>query len=403
MSVAALLRGQERARARGVARRTARRVFLLGAAAVAAALFLERSGFDPPWLALPFPGGAGVPGLRVFAWIAISLAGLLQGALLLAWILAAALVVRTVGPRLLRRAPRRTAEDLDRLLATDRFSAAREAKGPLAPIVVACALRHPPSPALLAGRRGGRILPALALLCVLLVALMPGTAPGGEGPAPVEGAERPGEEEAPLLLRLHGPRRLFHAAEPVPLEVVLEASGRVREEIAFPVLLRIDAGAPVEVDGSLALSPGGASRSAMGLDLRRFARELGAGEHVAVALAGPLESNEYRFRIEPPASPPQPPPPPPNPPPPPPGEEGTTGGVPLRPEYVEPLLRDGEQVPKEARVPVEVPGGGTPAERPLSEAWPELKKRLEAALDRPGLSPAARALVREYFERLRPK
>jgi len=403
MSVHALLRAQERVRARGVALRAARRLFLLGAAAVAAALFCERAGIDLPWLALPYPEGVGVPGLRVFAWIAISLAGLLQGALLLAWVLAASLAVRYAGPRLLRRAPRRTADDLDRLLATDRFSAAREARGPLAPLVVATALRHPPSATLFAGRRRGRLLPALALLCVLLVALMPGTAPGGDGPAPVEGADRAGEEEAPLLLRLHGPGGLFRATEPVWVEIFLEASGEVRERIEFAVLLRIDSGAPMEVEGSLTLVPGGAARAALRLDLRRFAEGLGAGEHVAVALAGPLVSNEYRFRIEPPDAPPPPPPPPPDPPPPPPGEEGSTGGVPLRPEYVEPLLREGEQVTKEARVPVEVPGGGTPAQRPISEAWPELQKRLEAALDRPGLSPAARALVREYFERLRPK
>ena len=73
-----------------------------------------------------------------------------------------------------------------------------------------------------------------------------------------------------------------------------------------------------------------------------------------------------------------------------------------RPKFVEPLVRDGERVKKNAKVPIEVPGGGAPAPRPLDEAWPELERRREAALDRPGLSPAARKLVKEYFDRLKP-
>ena len=46
--------------------------------------------------------------------------------------------------------------------------------------------------------------------------------------------------------------------------------------------------------------------------------------------------------------------------------------------------------------------GGAPTDKPLKEAWPELKKRREAALKRPGLSPHARKLVKEYFDKLRP-
>ena len=49
-----------------------------------------------------------------------------------------------------------------------------------------------------------------------------------------------------------------------------------------------------------------------------------------------------------------------------------------------------------------MPGGGAPRESSLEEAWPELERRKEAALNRSGLSPAARELVRRYFEELRP-
>ena len=48
-------------------------------------------------------------------------------------------------------------------------------------------------------------------------------------------------------------------------------------------------------------------------------------------------------------------------------------------------------------------GGGAQQEKPIEEAWPELLRRREEALNRPGLSPAAKKLVREYFERLRPE
>ncbi|MGH7163844.1 MAG: hypothetical protein ACREID_10210, partial [Planctomycetota bacterium] len=74
-----------------------------------------------------------------------------------------------------------------------------------------------------------------------------------------------------------------------------------------------------------------------------------------------------------------------------------------KPKYVEPLVREGEKVPKLARVPVEAPGGAAAAEKPIEQAWPELQRRREAALNRPGLSPTARSVVREYFELLRPE
>jgi hypothetical protein len=75
-----------------------------------------------------------------------------------------------------------------------------------------------------------------------------------------------------------------------------------------------------------------------------------------------------------------------------------------KPKFVEPLVKGEDQVRKKAKVPIEVPeGGGGPQEKPIDEAWPELLRRREEALNRPGLSPAARKLVREYFELLRPE
>jgi len=144
------------------------------------------------------------------------------------------------------------------------------------------------------------------------------------------------------------------------------------------------------------------------LDLRRFAGGLAAGEHVAVAHAGGLASNEYRFRIEAPEPPgAEPPPrdpraPKPKPKPdPPPGAKAPGSDPKLERKFVEPLVRDGQKVKKKTRVPIEVPGGA-PQTRTLAEAWPELLRRREAALKRPGLAPHVRKLVREYFERLRP-
>ena len=66
-------------------------------------------------------------------------------------------------------------------------------------------------------------------------------------------------------------------------------------------------------------------------------------------------------------------------------------------------MQEGEKVKKLARVPIEAEGAGGPVSRSLDEAWPELERRKEEALRRPGLSPAARDLVRRYYERLRPE
>ena len=86
-----------------------------------------------------------------------------------------------------------------------------------------------------------------------------------------------------------------------------------------------------------------------------------------------------------------------------PGPPEQGGALPeQRPRFVEPLVREGEKVEKRARVPIEVPGGGAPREASLDEAWPEMERRKEAALNRTGLSPAARELVRTYFDSLKP-
>jgi len=394
------LAGHERARARAVAARAAGTLALVGAAATAVALFAERAGADLPLFDLPFREGVATPGLRIFAWLAISLAGLWQGALLLAAVLAAAAVVRVAGAPFLRRPPARTASDLGARTGTDGFSAALEAEGPLAPMVTAFALATRVPPRALAGPRPSRWkrrLTCAAILAVALVALMPGTAPGGEGPAPVGGASAPGERDLPLTLRLIGPGQVFLPHEPVPIVVVGEAAEPPDAPRTLPIALEIDGGTPRDTGRALTM---GASDGA-GLNLREFARDLASGEHRAVALAGGARSNEYRFRIAEPPGAANPPPPPPRPPPPSPGQGG--GGAAPTPKFVEPLVREGPTVEKNARVPIEVPGGAATEERTVEQAWPELQRRLEAALDRPGLSPSSRALVREYFERLRPR
>jgi hypothetical protein len=166
----------------------------------------------------------------------------------------------------------------------------------------------------------------------------------------------------------------------------------------------VDERPPIDTGKRLFLAAGAAGQDSATLDLRALTRGLEPGEHVAWAYAGGLRSNPYRFSVVLPGGGQGGPPPPPDEPesgPPPPG--GPEERPHWRPKFVEPLVREGEQVEKMARVPVEVPGGGGVADRPLAEAWPELERRKEAALNREGLSPASRRLVREYFDRLRPR
>ncbi|HEX5135968.1 MAG TPA: hypothetical protein VFY93_03270, partial [Planctomycetota bacterium] len=80
--VRAILATQARRRARARGRVWARRIVLLGGAAVALALFLERAGYLP----VPWVGGRGGED-RILAWIVVSLAGLVQGTVLLAALL----------------------------------------------------------------------------------------------------------------------------------------------------------------------------------------------------------------------------------------------------------------------------------------------------------------------------
>jgi hypothetical protein len=409
MTFRALLAHHARIRARSRAARVAGRVVLVGGTLVACALFLERAGFGVPGLHLPgLPESDGTAD-RWIGWVAVSLAGLLQGAALLLVVFTIALFVRLGGARL-RPRPARVAGDLDRILGTDRFTAALEGRGRLAPLVARRAVDQPPPDDAL-GRRPSRFwrrwLRRFIVALVLVVALAPGTAPGAEGDALVAGRPDEGRDEEPLQLKLVWDRRLFLPREPIPVEVVAEAAFAPPSDLDLPVRIVIDDGPEIDAQASLFLAAGAPGEDAVTLDLRELVEKLEPGEHRAVARAGDAESNAYIFRIDPsgdgggggdrppPLSPPQPKPRP----------EGGAGAQKLKPKYIEPLVREDERkkIEKLAKVPIEVRGGGAPEEQSLEEAWPELERRKEAALNRPGLSPAARQLVREYFERLRPE
>jgi hypothetical protein len=218
--------------------------------------------------------------------------------------------------------------------------------------------------------------------------------------------EEGGRDEGDLVLKLIGTKEIVDPALPVPAQVILESSVSPAADFTFPIWIRIDGRKDHRTGATLFLPEGAPGQDAVTLDLRPWIEDLPPGEHVAVALAGLLESNEYRFRIEGPAGGESESPQPKNPPPQPPPVPEPQGGGPQdsKPKFVEPLVKGEDQVRKKAKVPIEVPeGGGARQEKPIEEAWPELERRREEALNRPGLSPAARKLVREYFERLRPE
>ncbi|MHC4971310.1 MAG: hypothetical protein ACYTG3_03170 [Planctomycetota bacterium] len=407
MTIRALLARHARIRARSRAARLAGRVVLVGGTLVACALFLERAGFGVPGLTLPgLPESDGTAD-RWIGWVAVSLAGLLQGTALLICVFVFALLVRLGGARL-RPRPARVAGDLDRILDTDRFTAALEGRGRLAPLVARRAVERPPSDDTL-GHRPSRFwrrwLRRFVVALVLVVALAPGTAPGAEGDALVAGAPDEGREEDPLALKLVWDRKLFLPREPIPVQVIAEAAFAPDEDLDLPVRIVIDDGPAIDAHASLFLAAGAPGEDAVTLDLRALADKLEPGEHRAVARAGGAESNVYVFRIDPSGDGGGGRPPPPSPPEPEPQPRGGAGSQRVKPKFIEPLVREDEKqkIEKLAKVPIEVRGGGAPEERSLKDAWPELERRREAALNRPGLSPAARQLVREYFDRLRPK
>jgi hypothetical protein len=336
----------------------------------------------------------------------VSIAGLIQGALALAALFLLAFLARAVAPLLLKPRIRQVAREVDRALETDRFSSALEAQGPLAGLAEQEAVGKPPPPTLFAvpSRRGERWLRRLVVLLVLFVALVPGKAPAAEGGL-VPRTEG-GTDDRELVLRLVGEKEIVQPGLPVPVQVILESPVAPVADFTFPISLRIDGGAHQPTGAALFLPAGAPGQDSTGLDLAPFLKDLAPGDHVAVARAGLLDSNEYRFRIEPPpggeSENPQTSPPSPKPPPTPQSQGG--GPQDVKPKFVEPLVKGDEQVTKKAKVPIEVPeGGGGQQEKPIEEAWPELLRRREEALNRPGLSPAARKLVREYFELLRPE
>jgi len=407
MTLRFLLVRSARAEARGRAAATAWRIALLGLIGVAVALFLERAGFDVPVLRLPkIREGAGIAD-RVVGYVAISTAGLVQGAVLCAAVLGAALLARVSLGFLLRRAPTSIAARLDALLKTERFSAALEAEGPFAPLVEREALTDPPGPGVLApgaSSRLQRFLAMLALALVLVVAILPGVAPGQDGSAPVLSAPDPGQSENLLRLTLVGTTGVLKSGDPIILSLKGETTSPPSRDLELPTTFVLDDQIRIESGQALFMPAGAPGEDEIRFDLAGALPPLKAGEHRVHALAGGGRSNVWIFKIE--------------------GESGGGGGgqdkqdepkkkpapqpqqggaLPeQRPRFVEPLVREGEKVEKRARVPIEVPGGGAPRKSRLEEAWPELQRRKEAALNRTGLSPAARELVRTYFDSLQP-
>ena len=412
MNIRELFARHARAAAKGRAVRAAARVALLGASGVAIVVLLTRLGVAMPLTSLlpALPADAD-RSARLFGFLAVSLAGLAQGAVLLGLVVLASVLVRTSGRWLMRMGPQRVASDLDGALETDRYSAALEARGPMAPLVERSAIdRDPPVTTLLGPLPGlrQRWLFRLVVLLTLVVALLPGTAPGSEGDAPVAGDPDGGMDARPLLLLLMGPSEPFPPGKPVPVQVLMEALAAPSEDLDLEVRISVDGNEPQSTEGRLFLAAGAPGQDMLRLDLRYWAESLEPGEHVAQAFAGVAQSNLYRFTIQ--------------------GDGGGGGGQQeqeqqdqdenqkpppkpqgggerpdWKPKFVKPLVREGPKIRKKARVPVEVPGGGSPTDQPLEQAWPELERRKEAALNRPGLSPVARDLVREYFEQLRPE
>jgi len=407
MGVRDWLSGQARAEARGRSALWAGRLSLVGLVAIAVALFCERAGLDLPGFRLPTVGPREGLLEKAVGWFVLSTAALLQAAVCAGAVLGTALLVRLLLGPLLRRPPRAVARLLDRRLATERFSAALEASGPFRAVVERDALAARPPDGFLRPERGlrpVRVLNLLALALLFLIALLPGVAPGDPGEAPVLGAPDPGRRDNRLRLTLTGPSGTLKKGDPIVVELLGETSEPPSRDLELPAFFEVDDRDRVDSGQALFLPAGAAGQDSLRADLAGRLPPLSPGEHTLVALAGGARSNPWIFRIE--------------------GDDGGSSGRPppekkqekpnpvpqqggaalpeLRPRFVEPLVREGEKVEKRARVPIEVPGGGAPRESTLEEAWPELERRKEAALNRAGLSPAARELVRCYFEELRP-
>ena len=406
MTLRSLLDRCARAEARGRAATAAWRIALLGLVGVSVALFAERAGYDLPFLRLPqIEEGAGIAD-RVIGYIAISTAGLVQGGVLAAIVVGIAFLARVFLGWWMRRSPAALASRIDAAMSTERFSAALEATGLLAPIVEREALAEPPSASLFArrGARTRRFLTLLALALVLVVAVLPGVAPGGEGDAPVLGAPDPGQKENKLRLSLSGPHGEVAPRGPILLAVVGETSVPPQRDLDLQTTFVLDDQIHIESGESLFMPAGAPGQDTLQFDIAGALPELKVGKHRVYALAGGARSNLWIFEVkadqgggggggeEEKKEPKQEPKP---------QQQG--GALPeQRPRFVEPLVREGEKVKKRARVPIEVPGGGSPRKSTLEEAWPEMERRKEAALNRAGLSPASRELVRTYFDSLRP-
>ncbi|MFQ5845732.1 MAG: hypothetical protein ACE5JG_12170, partial [Planctomycetota bacterium] len=104
-----LLRRLDARRCRRLARRWAGDVFLVGATLAAVLLLLERAGVGVPLVELPHLDPTDPFWVRTLGLVAVSLAGLAQGAALLCGLALVSITVRLLAPWLARRGGARTA------------------------------------------------------------------------------------------------------------------------------------------------------------------------------------------------------------------------------------------------------------------------------------------------------
>jgi hypothetical protein len=243
--------------------------------------------------------------------------------------------------------------------------------------------------------------------------------------------------EGHVLVAIKPTKEEYEAEEPVNVAVSATATGEIAGTRTFDLRVSVD-GVDVDAGVEMNVDPSRPEGDHEDVDLRKVpGLKIDAGEHVARArLTTRTTHEEYesapaKFRVKPkpqddkkkddddnkggapkPKPKPQPQQPKPEqksedpskkegrppteaPPPPPPAA--------MDKKVVVPLFGEGEEVKKRGLVLVLDPGGGLetpPKERPLDEALPDARRRAESAVDRAGVRPEDRELVRRYFELL---
>ncbi len=257
--------------------------------------------------------------------------------------------------------------------------------------------------------------------------------------------ERPGEKpkepdgDPGVTATARPSHEKFDAKEPVHVVLWATPTRASAADRTFTASLDVD-GTTVPGGVTLTIGPSSPAGASSIVDLRRYpglAEKLRPGEHqVTLRLrddqtGAEVASAPAPFRIEgddpgpqsPPPSPqagpkpPSPPEPPPEAPPPPP--QGTNppplakDGAPpppdvevaFDPRVVVPLFGPGEEVvkrgPRVSLAPGEAPTSAPPLRAPVAPRIDDAARRAESFVDRPGVRPSDRDLVRRYFEELR--